>query len=457
MKFNLKSFLSVAALGLALIITGCDNNDNGDTGSSIPQVYQDLPGTLITNDTTWSGTLTLSGQYYVLPGVTLTIEKGTTVKWEYHNDDPTAVGALITLRADAENFDTPRASGKLEAVGTANEPIVFTSNRSNPQPGDWGGIILIGEGVNNQQGGEGEVEGLAQAIAYGGDNNEDNSGTLQYVRIEYVGYGLTTDSEINGLSLYSVGSNTTLDHIQVYKCTDDGYEFFGGAVNAKYMLSIFNDDDSFDMDEGWVGKGQFWLAVQASGADNGFESDGRKILGSGTASNPTLSNVTLYGLNGENSIGQNGNKDSGDKNYGMRLREDFAGDMYNFIIANFASLNFKLESDADGSTDATFGNFNPDNPTGGELILQNIHLYNNNGFADQAMNSDGSTRYDGVTSNGDPMFTSPTSGDFTLQAGSPGLSGASIPNDNFFEQVDFLGAMGTDNWASGNWVRWDDN
>ena len=94
------------------------------------------------------------------------------------------------------------------------------------------------------------MEGLPDAIQYGGNNNADNSEVLKYVRIEYVGFSFVEGSELNGLSLYSVGSGTTLEYIQVYKCTDDGFEWFGGSVNAKYLISAFNDDDSFDMDEG---------------------------------------------------------------------------------------------------------------------------------------------------------------------------------------------------------------
>lgn len=431
MKSNLK-LLSLFALALTFAFTSCDNSTGGDGEGEVPEIYASLPGTLIEEDTNWDTDQTLTGQYYVLPGVTLTIEAGVTVSFTYHNNNIDDVGAIITLPADAENFDTPRASGRLVAEGTANNPIVFTSARSSKQPGDWGGIVLAGEGVNNIEGGKGEVEGLPDAIQYGGTNNADDSGILKYVRIEYVGFSFVEGSELNGLSMYSVGSGTTLEYIQVYKCTDDGFEWFGGAVNAKYLISAFNDDDSFDMDEGWNGKGQYWLAVQTAGADNGFESDGRKTLGSGNATSPTLYNVTLVGLKQDGST-----KDAEDKNYGMRLREEFEGELENFIISDFDDLNFKIESD-------TRGNF------GQSLTINNTIVWNNGGFANAA----DSTDFGAVTLDQNPGYTNATAYDFRPTVL---VTGATPPSDGFFNtNATFKGAFGTTNWATGNWVRWND-
>lgn len=425
---------SLIILSLVFLASACKDTTTG-TGENdeIPEIYSSLPGTLITTDTVWDTDQTLTGQYYVLPGVTLTIEAGVTVSFTYHNNDIDRVGALVTLPADYTNFDTPRASGRLEAVGTASNPIVFTSARADKQPGDWGGIVLAGEGINNIEGGKGEVEGLPDAIQYGGNNNADNSGTLRYVRIEYVGFSFVEGSELNGLSLYSVGSGTTLEYIQVYKCTDDGFEWFGGSVNAKYLISAFNDDDSFDMDEGWNGKGQFWLAVQTAGADNGFESDGRKTLGSGAATSPTLYNVTLVGLKQDGST-----KDAEDKNYGMRLREEFEGTLENFVITDFDGLAFKIEDD-------TRANF-PSN-----LSIDHTILFNNDGFASAA----DSTDFGAVTTVTNPGFTNVTSFDFSV---SQPATGATPPSDGFFTTgATHIGAFGSTNWATGNWVRWADN
>ncbi|WP_018126866.1 hypothetical protein [Balneola vulgaris] len=433
MKSNIK-LLALFAVALSITFASCkDSSTGGDEGNEIPELYASLPGTVIANDTTWAADMTLTGQYYVLPGVTLTIEPGVTVSFTYHNNNIDDVGAIITLPADESNFETPRASGRLVAEGTASNPIVFTSARAEKQPGDWGGIVLAGEGINNIEGGRGEVEGLPDAIQYGGSNNADDSGILKYVRIEYVGFSFVEGSELNGLSLYSVGSGTTLEYIQVYKCTDDGFEWFGGSVNAKYLISAFNDDDSFDMDEGWNGKGQYWLAVQTAGADNGFESDGRKTLGSGNATSPTLYNVTLVGLTQDGST-----KDAEDKNYGMRLREEFEGELENFIITDFESLSFKIEDD----TRAAF-------PTA--LSIDNTIVWNNGGFA----NSADSTDFGAVTMEQDPGFTSASTFDFSVA--NP-VTGATPPSDGFFNtSATHVGAFGSTNWATGAWVRWNDN
>ncbi len=426
--------LSLLVLSVLFLTSACKETStgNGDV-DDLPQIYSSLPGTLITEDTIWDTDQTLTGQYYVLPGVTLTIEAGVTVSFEYHNNDIDKVGALITLPADDTNFDSPRSSGRLVAEGSANNPIVFTSARADKQPGDWGGIVLAGEGVNNIEGGKGEVEGLPDAIQYGGNNNADDSGILRYVRIEYVGFSFVEGSELNGLSMYSVGSGTTLEYIQVYKCTDDGFEWFGGSVNAKYLVSAFNDDDSFDMDEGWNGKGQYWLAVQTAGADNGFESDGRKTLGSGAATSPTLYNVTLVGLRQDGST-----KDAEDKNYGMRLREEFEGTLENFVITDFDGLAFKIEED-------TRSNF----PS--SLSINNTLLFNNDGFASAADSTDFSV----VTTIVDPGFNNAASFDFSV---SQPTVGATPPSDGFFNtSATHIGAFGTTNWATGTWVRWTDN
>lgn len=436
----MKKYLPIAILALFTFFAACgDDNpvNGGDNRNEIPQVYQDLPGTLIASDTTWSGTVTLRGQHYVLPGVTLTVEEGTTVEWQYHNNNVNDVGVLITLPADNENFESgPQPSGKLIAEGTADSPIVFTSERADKQPGDWGGIILAGEAPNNISGGVGEVEGLPQSIQYGGTNENDNSGSLRYVRIEYVGYGFTSDSEVNGLSLYSVGSATVLDHIQVYKCTDDGFEWFGGTVNARYLVSMYNDDDSFDMDEGWNGKGQFLFALQADGADNGFESDGVKTLGSGNETDPTLYNVTLVG---------HGATEGGDSNYGMRMREEFTGQLSNFIVTNFGGATWKVEDDTDGKYE------------NGELTFRNM-LIHGNGEWD---GDDGQLYADHYTES-DPQFADFDAFDLRPQApeASPG-EGTTPPDDGFFDAgANYPGAFapGGNNWLQeGSWVRLDDN
>ena len=441
-------------LALILFVTACSDSDETiEPGEIIPQVYQDLPGTLITEDQTWGDT-TLSGPHFVLPGVTLTIEEGATVQFEFHNGSASDVGTLIFLPADETNFNgVPRPSARLVAEGTAQNPIVFTSAKSNPERNDWGGIILIGDAPNNIPGGIGEVEGLPSAVQYGGDNGGDDSGSLRYVRIEYTGFSIAEGSEIQGLSLYSVGSGTTIEYLNIYECSDDGVELFGGTVDLKYVVVSGADDDSFDYDQGWQGRGQFWLAVQRSNADNGFENDGCDVIDDCTGGNgptePTIFNVTVYGP------GDGGSPDK--NNFGQRLREDLRGFYNNIIISNMDGAPFVLEGgDAGEEGDPTYNNY-PNT-----LSLNSYIVWNNGPFQDKSTSGGDATepdatRYDPSYEQVDPLFADEANNDFTLQATSPARSsnGADVttpPNDGFFEQVDYIGAFGDTNWASG-WTR----
>ncbi|MCR5077726.1 MAG: hypothetical protein K6A82_06790 [Prevotella sp.] len=230
------------------------------------------------------GTYLLKGWVYIADGAQLTIEPGTIIKG---NKDTKA--SLITERG-----------GQLIAKGTAKEPIVFTSEQAagNRKPGDWGGVILCGKATNNQT--EMQIEG-GPRTKHGGNNDTDNSGILEYVRIEFAGYPFQKDKEINGLTLGSVGSGTTIDHIQVSYSNDDSYEWFGGTVNCRHLIAYHGWDDDFDTDNGYSGNVQFGLSVRDSkiadtSQSNGFESDNSA---DGSAVSPyttaTFSNITFVG------------------------------------------------------------------------------------------------------------------------------------------------------------------
>ena len=241
-------------------------------------------GTISTN-TTWTrnNIYLLNGFVYVDNGATLTIEAGTIIKGDLANK-----GALII-----------KPGAKLNAVGTATQPIVFTSNQpaGSRAPGDWGGVILVGNAPTNRTAAT-NVEG-GVAATYGGpsaNQPNDNSGILQYVRIEFGGVAFQTNSEINGLTMCGVGAGTTIDHIQVSGGGDDSFEWFGGTVNAKYLVSLGATDDDFDTDFGYSGRVQFGFSLRdpnradtgPSGESNGFESDND---GTGTAATPLTSAV----------------------------------------------------------------------------------------------------------------------------------------------------------------------
>ena len=201
----------------------------------------------------------LRGFVYVNSGATLTINAGTKIV-----GDTTALGsALFVLRG-----------ARIVANGTATAPVVFTSQRSagNRSPGDWGGLIIVGNGRANRtgnvivEGSNGSVVGANQAgtIYTGGTVDTDNSGTLRYVRVEFAGYATLTDAELNSFTFAAVGSGTTVEYVQALAGLDDNFEWFGGAVNGKYLVSYEAGDDHFDGSEGYRGLNQFMIGLQTS-------------------------------------------------------------------------------------------------------------------------------------------------------------------------------------------------
>ncbi len=230
------------------------------------------------------GTYSLKGWVYVDEGAKLTIPAGTVIKGEKKT-----MAALIV-----------EPGGYVEMKGSKDAPIVMTSEQAAGQrrPGDWGGLIICGKAVNNQ--GTQQIEGGPTTI-HGGNNDSDNSGVYQYVRVEFAGYPFDTDKEINGITFGSVGSGTTIDHLQVSYSNDDSYEWFGGSVNCKYLVAYKGWDDEFDTDNGFSGTVQYCLSVRDpriadTSQSNGFESDNN---GSGAETTPfttaTFKNVTFIG------------------------------------------------------------------------------------------------------------------------------------------------------------------
>ena len=277
--------------------------NNGGSGSGTTGTTIVLQGR-ISADTVLrkQNTYILKGLVYMVNDKTMTIEPGTVIKGSYSGSD---VAALIITRG-----------AKIMAQGTADQPIVFTSASPNPQSGDWGGIILCGKapvnaaynGTNGLLQVEGGVDNAqGDGLAGSGDAKvptpvpNDNSGVLSYVRIEYAGYAFQPDKEINSLTLAAVGSGTQIDHVQTTYAKDDAFEWFGGTVNAKYLIAWKTQDDDFDTDNGFSGRVQFGLVVRDSSiADisksEAFESDNNAT---GTTATPKtsaiFSNITAIG------------------------------------------------------------------------------------------------------------------------------------------------------------------
>ena len=256
----------------------------------------------------------ISGGVFVEDGNTLTIPGGQTIY-----ADP-----------DVTSFLSIKQGGKIMAEGTNTNPIVFTPLKSDPTYGDWGGLIINGKAKLNTGF---SAEGEGGTGIYGGDNDEDNSGVLRYIRVEYAGKILGTDNELNGFSFNGVGNGTTVEYIQAYKGADDGIEFFGGTVNVRYAVSTHNQDDAFDWTHGWRGKGQYWYCQQGvDGGDRGIEADNNSDDNTlSPYSNPTLSNITLNGV------------DDGDaSNTGMRLREGTKGQIFNAYVTGFPKYGIRV-------------------------------------------------------------------------------------------------------------------
>jgi hypothetical protein len=227
----------------------------------------------ISTDTVFraANTYILEGLVYIKNNATLTIEAGTTIKASYL--DP--IGGLVITRG-----------AKVVAQGSADKPIVFTSNSPNPRSGDWAGIVLLGKApanaaFNGAQG-TGSIEGGINNAdgdgIYGGTDENDNSGVLSYVRIEYAGFAFLPDNEINSLTMGGVGRGTKIDHVQVTYAKDDAFEWFGGTVDCKFLVAYKTTDDDFDTDNGYSGRVQYGLIVRDStiadiSRSEAFESD----------------------------------------------------------------------------------------------------------------------------------------------------------------------------------------
>ncbi len=310
----------------------------------------------ITTNTTWTAgnVYLLAAQVFVKNNAILTIEPGTIIR-----GDKASKGSIIVTKGS-----------KLIAEGTEALPIIFTSNLpvGSRQPGDWGGVILLGNSTYNGAGGSNNIEGLVASpdSLFGGGASpvlNDNSGSLKYVRIEFPGVIFSMNNEINGLTFGGVGSGTTIDYIQVSYSGDDSYEWFGGTVNCKHLIAFSGTDDDYDTDFGYSGAIQFALGIRdplladtaSGGASEGFESDNNNTTGFvGTPkTGAVFTNFTMLGPSFRASIG--GAAAIAQHQRAARIRRNSALKVYNSVFMDYKGGLFieNVETETNAFTDNT--------------------------------------------------------------------------------------------------------
>ncbi|MFN4122245.1 MAG: hypothetical protein ACK4GL_02945 [Flavobacteriales bacterium] len=489
--------LGMLALATATsVITSCkkdddnDNNNNNNNNNNSEKQIVEVSGS-ITGDVRWT-----EDKIYLIKGF---VRVGTDPSL---TGQPTATGTLridpgTLIIGDRETKGTLiiQRGSKIFAEGTKQKPIIMTSERpvGLKEPGDWGGLVICGFARNNNPGGVGELEG-GYAAYHGGTNDDDNSGILRYVRIEYAGIPINPNQEVNSLTMGSVGRGTVIEYVATSYGLDDSFEWFGGTVNCKYLVAYRSLDDDFDVDNGFRGNVQFGLSIRdRSLADqsgsNGFEVDndgaGDPLLTPYTAA--TFSNITVIGpkANRETPI-------SLQFQHAMHLRRFAKIKIHNSF---FTGYPFGLYIDGANTTQ---------NAVSGELVLKNNILAGVEHWGGNGYGSAG-TIFTGAPSNGAQHPNNPRGAAFrsnvdslggavfevaaleawfrtasfnnqvldkwqdagidasifdlsndpkvTPNAGSILLQGADFSGLNGFQTVPFRGAFGTEDWTDG-WMNW---
>lgn len=363
--------LSVFSLVASVLVLGAcaDGDPLGPGNDGIDPGDATITTDITANRTFYADTTyTLSGFIKVANGATLTIQPGTKIIGDF--DVPGS--SLFVLRGS-----------KISAIGTAENPIVFTSERSSGrEAGDWGGLIIVGNGIVNRADptileGTGTGASNPQVNYAGGASNTDDSGELRYVRVEFAGYATAQDQELNSFTFAAVGSGTRLSYLEALYGLDDAFEWFGGAVDAKYLVSYETGDDHFDASEGYSGRNQFLIAFQS------VRPDARPAAGSASTDPQGIENDGCNGancLNGQNSLPRTspifanftlvgtgaGVVDATSGGVGVMLRRGTAGVYVNGIVARWprAALSLRDQTTLDRIGD-------------GSLVIRNLYLAEN--------------------------------------------------------------------------------
>lgn len=389
---------------------------------------------------TWTSdkTYILNGLVYVNEGQILSIEAGTVIR--ARRGQGALASALIISRG-----------GTIIAEGRKSNPIIFTvegDDLHNSVPlkarGLWGGLIILGNATINTESGEDLIEGIPVSEPrgiYGGNDDDDNSGVLRYVSIRHGGTAIGEGNEINGLTLGGVGRQTIIDHVEVISNADDGIEFFGGNVNCNNLLVAFCGDDAFDLDQGYHGKGQFWLAINDTDSDKCAEINGGLQPVSSLPENmPVIYNATF--------IGNSGNTETSTIDY-----RSYGGGYFRNSIVLHPGLGISLSYN--NNPDDTYRLFQS-----GKLAIENSILYPGNdpvpslyAFSDLDLDLSGKNRVlaDSFVVWGN-SFENPeisASGSYSLLPVSPEFENLAPYYNSWFQSVPYKGAFGSDNWIGG--------
>lgn len=440
--------LSLAAV--AMLATACKKSADqgfkarGANAGPLDLPVETLPSIIsedmfLDNEHLWL----IDGKVYVAEGATLIVQEGTRVEG-VHKSDPNLASALIVTRG-----------AQLLAVGTSEAPIVFSAHvdesNSTLEPGDWGGVVLLGRATVNKT--EPTIEGINLPtvptgidVHYGGTNDADKSGELQYVRIEYAGAAIATDNELNGLTCGGVGSGTVIDYVESAYGADDAFEFFGGTVSPRHIYALAPNDDAFDFDFGFRGTIQYAVSqlrntLDYSANPNGIESD-NDATGSADLplTKPVISNMTVIGL--ETSL------EASNKALltGAMLRRNCAFNVKNSIFMGFPT-----------GVNHTSNNTNPDKNFSHNLVqaftsVGTFPVTSGCGVATSNFSYAGGNANDNIQL-ANPFGATP---DYRPLAGSPALTNApDFSCLSGFETVSFRGAFSaTDNWLAG-WAKYD--
>ena len=446
MKKNLLAGLFMSAV----IMLSCSSDDNGGAAPVDPTGMVELSGNLDTRTLTKDKKYLLKGQVFVRDGKTLTIEPGTVIF-----GDKATKGTLVIDRG-----------GKIMAEGTAAEPIVMTSGQpaGTRDRGDWGGLVVLGRAKTNQV--DPAIEGITPEVIFGGNDDNDNSGIMKYLRVEFAGIELTPNNETNSITLGGVGKSTVMDYCMVSFGGDDGFEWFGGNVDSKHLISFASWDDSFDVDFGFSGRVQFGLEVRypsyadQSGSnsfecDNGPNDNVTELLTTGV-----FSNFTLVGprLTSNQSI-------SGNYQHSLDLRRRTAVTIANSVFVGYPrGIRMNHQSVVDNYTAGTGKLLNNVMVANAQTFLagsgvsatdvENLWTATNTTITD----SDFAAVYAGLGLNTNIFFGNnintaySANPAFAVTSGSL-TSGASFTDsklaNSYFEQVNYIGAFGSTDWTDG--------